>query len=95
MGQSYREDCNEAKAARQGIVDQRPVRPVSKKAKPVVVEYRLSERARKNFAGNFWSELKMGDWHKWHAYRTVEEAQKAIDNDVRKNQGLWEFRLKP
>jgi len=91
----YRARSNQAKAARAGIVDQRPQPNRNKRAKPVVVEYRLSEHARTRFEGNFWSELRMGDWHKWHSYRTVEEAQKAIDNDMRKNQGLWEFRLTP
>lgn len=91
----YRERCNEAKAKRSGIVDQRAQPNRSKRAKPVVVEYRLGEHAKKHFAGNFWSELQMGDWSKWHSYRTTEEAQKAIDNDIRKNDGLWEFRIKP
>lgn len=89
----YRARSNEAKAKRAGIVDQRPQPNRSKKAKPVVVEYRLSP-AMNSRMGNFWPSMFGSDWHKWHSYRTTEEAQKAIDNDIRKNQGLWEFRIK-
>jgi hypothetical protein len=89
----YRERCNEAKARRAGIVDQRPPPNRSKKAKPVVVEYRVSEETLKRHDGKFWRNFR--EWRKWHSYRTIEEAQKAIDNDVRKNHGLWEFRIKP
>jgi hypothetical protein len=94
MGQSYREDCNEAKAARAGIVDQRPPPNRSRKAKPIVVEYRLSEIARTTSKGNFWTIFGT-EWSKWHSYRTTAEAEKAIADQQRKHPDLWEFRLKP
>ena len=87
----YRERSNEAKAKRIGIVDQRPQPNRSKKPKPVIVEYRISAETLKSHGGQFWKLYR--EWSKWHSYRTIEEAQKAIDNDIRKNQGLWEFRI--
>jgi hypothetical protein len=90
----YRERCNEAKAKRADIVDQRPPPNRSKKAKPVVVEYRVSEIARTYFRGNFWTIFGT-DWSKWHSYRTISEAEKAIADQQRKHPDLWEFRIKP
>lgn len=87
----YRERSNEAKGKRAGIVDQRPQPNRSKRAKPIVVEYRVSDETLKRH-GDFWKTFR--DWNKWHAYRTTEEAQRAIDNNIRKNQGFWEFRIK-
>lgn len=93
MAQSYREDCNQAKAARAGIVEQRPQPNRNKRAKPVAVEYRLSEIARTQFRGNFWTIFGT-EWSKWHSYRTQAEAEKAIADQQRKHPDLWEFRLK-
>jgi hypothetical protein len=90
MGQSYREDCNEAKAARQGIVEQRPARPVAKKEKPFMVEYR--RHPRQADCGLF---RRFTEWRKWGNYRTADEAQKVIDLQTRKHPTLWQFRLKP
>lgn len=89
MSQSYREDCNEAKAKRAGIVEQRQVRSVSKKAKPITVEYRRSPKQRDD--GLF---RRFTDWRKWSNYRTVGEAEKVIANQLRKYPDLWEFRIK-
>jgi hypothetical protein len=91
MAQSYREDCNDAKAARRGLVEQRPVSTKSKKkAKPVLLEYR---RDRDN---KFLRVLKWDrDWHRFNTYRTVEEAEKVMADQLRKHPGLWEFRVVP
>jgi hypothetical protein len=89
MGQSYREDCNEAKAARQGIVDQKPVRVAAKKDRPVIVEYRLSPDSG-------WPDwMHCREWRKWKSYRNVEEAERAMANMLRKHPTLWQYRLKP
>lgn len=90
MVQSYREDCNEAKLAREGIVEQRPIRQKSKKDKPIVVEYRIQTKNTPGWLLSFRNDK----WHKWHSYRNREEAQTAIDNQIRKHSGLWEFRIK-
>jgi hypothetical protein len=87
--QSYREDCNDAKAARQGIVEQRPLRIASKKSKPVIVQSRRHKRCA---LPQWMIEPK---WRKWGSYRTAEEAQKVIDLQSRKHSDLWEFRIKP
>jgi hypothetical protein len=87
--QTYREDCNEAKAARQGIVEQRPLAPKAKKDKPVIVQSRRHKRC----VLPKW--LAEPEWRKWGSYRTVEEAQKVIDLQSCKLSDLWEFRIKP
>ena len=88
-----REATNDAKAKRAGIVEQRQQPNRSKRARPVIVEYRLSEKGR-----SWWHPHRHHDelakWRKWHAYRTIEEAQKAIDDQLRKVPDLWEFRFK-
>lgn len=86
--QSYREDCNDAKAARQGIVDQRPLVPKAKKDRPVIVQSRRHKRCALP------QSLVSLEWRKWGSYRTVEEAQKVIDLQSRKLSELWEFRIK-
>lgn len=85
---SYREDCNHAKAARAGIVEQRPVRPVAKKERPVVVEYTRHPRCPLPVS------LVSREWRKWGSYRTVEEAQRVVELQARKHSDLWEFRVK-
>lgn len=87
--QSYREDCNDAKLARQGIVEQRPLVPKAKKDKRVVVQSRRHKRC----VLPEW--LVEPEWRKWGSYRTAEEAQKVVDLQTRKHSDLWEFRIKP
>ena len=77
---SYREASNNAKAARLGIVEQRPVGTKSRRDRPFVVECRFPKREDK-----FW---------KWGSYRTESEAQRVIDTQARKLP-FYEFRMKP
>ncbi|MBR8182105.1 hypothetical protein KDW54_06795 [Burkholderia ambifaria] len=90
MSTSYREDCNRAKAAREGIVEQRPQRKGSKKDKPVIVEYRTT----KAWIARLDPKMSIFDreWRRWGSYRTVEEAEKMITAQKRKRD-LWEFRI--
>jgi hypothetical protein len=88
MVKSYREDCNEAKAAREGIIEQRPVSGKSKRPKSIVVEYRMSA----DWAQKFPAWMGGHDWKKWKSYRAVAEAEKAMSDHMRKS-GLYEFRL--
>ena len=87
MVQSYREDCNEVKAKRAGIIEQRPLSKPSKKDKPIVLESRPLE-------GSFAFKRRGGEWRKWSSYRSVREAEQARDNLARKYARLWEFRVK-
>lgn len=78
---SYRETTIAGKAAKRGIVEQRPVASKSKRPRPVVVEYRR--------AGNL-----PHDWRSWKSYRTAAEAEMAMAGMVRKY--TWnEYRIKP
>ncbi|VWC90128.1 hypothetical protein BLA17378_04511 [Burkholderia aenigmatica] len=92
MSTSYREDCNRAKAAREGIIEQRPARKGGKKNTPVVVEYRTSESFLVNC--HWANEAFDREWRRWGNYRTIEEAEKMIADQKRKRD-LWEFRIKP
>jgi hypothetical protein len=84
----YRERCNEAKAKRAGIVDQRPVNPVARKDKPVIVECRRHLRCQLP------ESLITKEWRKWNRYRTVEEAERAMALQRSKLSDLWEFRIR-
>ncbi|KWN80857.1 hypothetical protein WM24_23780 [Burkholderia ubonensis] len=88
MSTSYREDCNRAKAAREGIVEQCPVRKGAKKDKPIIVEY----CAAKKWAARI-DPIIDREWRRWGSYRTVEEAEKMIAGQKRKHD-LFEFRIK-
>lgn len=83
----YREGCNHAKAVRAGIVEQRPIRTAPKKERPVILESRPLE-------GTYACARRNGEWRKWHAYRSVREAEQARDNLNRKYARLWEFRVR-
>lgn len=76
---TYREASNNAKAARQGIKDQRPVGRLSRRERPFIVEYRLKPRDK--MAKAFKS---MTAWSKYGAYRTKEEADQVIATQGRK-----------
>lgn len=92
MSTSYREDCNRAKAAREGIIEQRPARKVGKKDKPIIVEYRRTEKWIANLDPAM--TIFDRDWRRWGSYRTTAEAKKMIADQNRKRD-LWEFRIKP
>lgn len=86
MSQSYREDCNDAKAVRRGIVEPRPLRAAKKRTKgQVVVEYRYPSlpmaRAR--------------SWSKFGAYPDLATAQQVIANKTRSGSSGAEFRIRP
>lgn len=78
----YREQCNLAKAKRAGIVEQKPVvrKSAKPKPRPFLVEY-LSRYGK-----------EAGEWRKWKAYRTREEAECVRDQMTRKL-GSWGWRV--
>lgn len=88
---SYREAGNNAKAARLGIVEQRPVGTKSKRDRPFIVENRIKpdSRVAEAFKSSSWM-----NWGKWGSYRTEAEAQRVIDTQARKLP-FYEFRMKP
>ena len=88
MVKSYREDCNDAKAARRGLVDQRPIGGRSKREKPVIVEYRCTAEWANKAP---WSKR---DWRKFGAYRNKSEAEKVVTSQTRKDVGFREYRIK-
>ena len=81
---SYREQGLQAKAARIGIVEQRPIGTKSTRQRPFVLECRpsnpKSERAQQ--------------WRKWGKYRTEAEALRTRDIQARKL-AFNEWRIKP
>lgn len=85
MSRSVREDINAAKAARQGVVEQRPVIKGRKdhKARPFVLYYRWTEEAAAKFGTPPFSK-RMRLWSKRGSYRTREEAEKAAADLMRK-----------
>lgn len=87
MVRSYRDDCNQAKLAREGIVEQKPIGGKSKRAKPIIVQYRTAPDCKLFPA---WMHQKK--WRKWGSYRTVEEAQKVVRDQLRKHR-IWIFQV--
>jgi hypothetical protein len=87
----YREACNEAKAVRRGIVEQRPIRAKarSKQAKPHVVEYRFTNPVLRLMARTQWSVFGR--------YATPDVAQSVVDNKNRSaaNSIGAEYRVRP
>ena len=89
MSTTYREDCLKAKAAKAGIIEQRPVRGKSGKPRPVVLEFRtIPGHPLGSISGH------KNRWLKWKAYRTEAEAQNAAEVQRRKHSTLWEFRIR-
>jgi hypothetical protein len=88
MSRSYREDCNDAKAVRRGIAEQRPASGKNGKARPVIVESRW---LRDPFA--ILRSRPKREWRKYGAYRTEDEARTMIANATRKY-GFLEFRIR-
>ena len=85
---TYREASNNAKAARLGITDQRPVGTRSKRERPFVIEFckRLPPGSSR--------PAKAATWRKWGAYRTEAEALRTMEQQARKY-SCYEFRLRP
>jgi hypothetical protein len=79
---------SKAKDIRQGLTDQRPVGTVSKRARPILVEYRIHPNCQFPFF-RCWQK----GWSNYKRYRTLQEAQKAISDHVRKHPNFYEFRI--
>lgn len=73
MSSSYRAQCNLAKQARAGIVEQRPGKggPRNKGERPFVLE--CLPRIRRDTE----------QWRKWSAYRSREEADRVLAKHAR------------
>ena len=87
MSQSYRQDCNEAKAAREGVIEQRPVRGKAayRGKRTVVVEYRTKSR----------TGYYVRDWTPWfRKYHTVKQAEEAVTT-MNRHGGYFEYRMPP
>lgn len=81
------------KTIRQGGIDQRErLRGVSKKRRPVVVEYRHTDDWP--FAKTMPFQ-RQKEWRKYGAYRNTQEAEKAMRDFKRKEARYYEFRLSP
>lgn len=87
---SYREDCNKAKAVKSGQIEIRRPSGKNGKLKLVVVEYRLSPTSALYIAFKRNNEK---DWLKWKSYRSVNEATLAMENLIRKHPTLYEYRV--
>lgn len=86
---SYREQSLKAKAAREGIVEQRASPGKNKKPRPIIVELRM--KTKDPMARFFTNSHK---WRKCGAYRNEAEARAAMDQQSRKY-SFYEYRLKP
>lgn len=71
---------------RKPLPDRKTPKSKSKKNKPWIVEWR-SARKEKHW-------LYFRNWTKFGKYRTIEEAERVIDIQTRKDKN-WEYRLKP
>lgn len=87
---TYKEESLRAKAAREGIIEQRPLLPKSRKSRPIVVEYRRRTMPRSAPPGEW------GPWKTWGRYGTVAAAKQAADKHNRETwkQGRYEYRIK-
>lgn len=86
-----KDEIVKAKLARRSDTDQRPVRPRSKKDRPIVAECKTLP---KPWHGKF---HKLFGWYEWRAfgkYRTREIADTAIEADKRKYPDSYEYRIK-
>jgi hypothetical protein len=79
---------SKAKDLRQGVREQKPGGNRNKRARPVMVLYRIHAKSPLRKC------MKCSDeWAKWRTYRTTEEAQKAVDAQLRKYPTLYEFEI--
>ncbi len=85
---SYREECIDARSAREGILDQRPIGSRNKRARPVVIESRLVNDSRDPLL----KQLFPNDWERHGAYRTATEADAMIAQFHHKHPNSKEFR---
>jgi len=87
---SYQEDCIERKSVRAGIIEQKPLKTRNGRPRPFIVEHRPN-------ASDVVSRLsaaKSREWRRWGAYRTAEEAERAMQTLSRKYY-FYEWRQKP
>jgi hypothetical protein len=89
MTKSYREQSNEAKAAKRGITEQRRGAGKNKKDKPFILEYRITPDENR-FIG---PPRGWHDWSKWGSYRTMEELLATKEKQERKGD-FFEYRIK-
>jgi hypothetical protein len=77
---------SKAKDIRQGVTEQRPLgrKSTVKAHKPIQVECK--------WINPTWRENK--EWRNWKKYRTIEEAETAVVNALRKHPTLYELRIK-
>lgn len=87
---TYKEETLRAKAVKEGIIDQRPLLPKSRKKRPVVLEYRWRAAAHCEPPGEW------GLWKTWGRYATETAAKQAADKHSREQwkQGRYEYRVK-
>lgn len=83
---TYSEQGMKAKAAKLGIVEQRPVGSKNQRQRPYVLE----QRSKPNGSSSFRPHEK---WRKWHSYRTPEEANRAMEQLARKYH-FYEYRVR-
>ena len=80
---------SKVKDIRQGGIQQREyLRPVSKKDKPIIVEFRWKQEKHRLYFPE-----SMKTWRKFGNYRTLEIANKVMAEQERKH-GLYEMRIK-
>jgi hypothetical protein len=77
---------SKAKDIRQGVIEQRPQgrKSTVKVHKPIQVECK--------WVNPTWRENK--EWRNWKKYRSVEDAEVAMANMIRKHPNLYELRIK-
>jgi hypothetical protein len=83
----YREDCIERKSVRAGIIEQKSLKTRNKRPRPFIVECCRHKDAP------FYDSRK-NPWKRWGAYRTAEEADKALQTLSRKYQ-FYDWRRPP
>lgn len=83
---SYREDCLERKAVQAGSIEQKPLKTRNGRPCPFIIEFKPNERSV--------VLAKSRDWHRWGAYRTNDEAIKAMQQMSRKYT-FYDWRQKP
>lgn len=88
MVSDYKEGCIKAKEVKRGIKDQRRVGGKNKRDRPITLYYTYTKE-------DWMSKLlyKNGKWLKWGKYRTMVEAETAMDNLKRKHNNFWHFKI--
>ena len=89
----WNEELPKFKAARAGIVEQRPLSSSkTRKPRPVVVEYRRARPYPPNLVALFSHDGRA--WRKWGAYHSVAEAEQMVAGANRKY-SFNEYRVSP